>query len=98
MKHPYHPKPADTSDIVLPEELGPLTEKLAENVHEIWSSRRIAEGWQYGDERNDAERTTPCLVNYTDLPETEKDYDRATATETLKLILKLGYRIERNET
>ena len=35
----------------------------------------------------------PCLAPYDQLPEKEKDYDRATAGETLKAILKLGYRI-----
>ena len=40
--------PVDTSDIVLPEELLTLTEKIAENVHDVWAVGRIAEGWPYG--------------------------------------------------
>ena len=35
----------------------------------------------------------PC--SYGELPESEKQYDRNTALETLKLIVKLGYRIEK---
>ncbi|MBR1730548.1 MAG: hypothetical protein IJ728_13615 [Selenomonadaceae bacterium] len=91
----YKPKPIDTSDIELSKELIDLTEKLAENVHEVWSVNRINEGWIYGEERDDLKKTTPCLVPYDQLPEFEKDYDRRTAIETLKLILKLGFKIEK---
>jgi len=37
----------------------------------------------------------PCLAPYADHPEAEKEYDRATAMQTLKLILSLGYTITR---
>lgn len=91
----YIPKPIDTSKITLPEELLALTEKIAENVHEVWSAGRLADGWTYGEERNDAEKKHPCLVPYDQLTETEKDFDRNTAFETIKLIVALGYRIEK---
>lgn len=91
----YQPEPIDTSDVVLPQELMLLTEKIAENVHEIWSVGRLREGWRYGEKRDDQAKTTPCLVPYSSLSESEKDYDRNTALETLKLIVALGYRITR---
>lgn len=89
----YKPNPVDTSGIELPEDLLALTEKIAENVHENWSAGRIAEGWTYGEIRNDEMKTTPCLVPYHALPETEKEYDRVTALQTLKTIIALGYSI-----
>ena len=92
----YKPNPVDTKDIRLPKELLELTEKIAENVHDIWSSGRIAEGWTYGEQRDDLKKTTPCLVPYSELTENEKQYDRNTAIETLKLIVALGYKIEKN--
>ncbi|MGN0534278.1 MAG: RyR domain-containing protein [Eubacterium sp.] len=91
----YKPKPLDTSDIQLSPELLELTEKIAENVHDVWATGRIEQGWKYGKERNDALKTTPCLVAYSELPDSEKEYDRNTALETLKLIIKLGYKIIR---
>lgn len=91
----YIPKPVDTSHIVLSEELEALTEKIAENVHEVWSQGRIAEGWTYGEKRDDEKKTTPCLIPYDELPENEKDYDRNTAIGTLKLIMALGYKIDK---
>ena len=90
----YQPKPVDTSKIVLPDEIMALAERIAENVHENWAKGRIEEGWTYGEKRDDEKKTTPCLVPYADLPEIEKEYDRNTAFETLRLIVALGYRIE----
>ena len=42
-------------------------------------------------------KTTPLLVPYEELPESEKEYDRNTAFETLKLIEKLGYSIQKRQ-
>lgn len=91
----YTPAPVDTSSVVLSEELMQLTEEMARNVHDVWAVGRIAEGWMWGPERNDAKKENPCLVPYEKLSEGEKAYDRNTAIETLKLILSLGYRIEK---
>ncbi len=89
----YQPSPIPTQDVVLPDALLELTERLAENTHEVWAQRRLAGGWTYGPRRDDVAKTHPCLVPYADLPESEKDYDRGTAMETLKAILVLGYQI-----
>ena len=91
----YIPDPVDTSNVELPDSLLELTEKIAENVHEVWSKSRIKDGWKYGEVRNDERKETPCLVPYNELPDSEKDYDRNTALETIKLIIKLGYDIRK---
>lgn len=91
----YTPHPVDTSNVQLPEELAPLAEALSRNVHEVWSQTRINHGWTYGEHRDDATKKHPCLVPYEQLSEDEKDFDRKTSTETLKLILKLGFKISR---
>ena len=91
----YIPKPADTMGVKLPEELLPLIEVMARNVHEVWSQNRINECWTYGPVRDDVRKHHPCLIPYEELPESEKDYDRATSQETLKLILKSGFAISK---
>lgn len=91
----YTPKPVDTSDIQLSDELLQLTELMARNVHDIWSEGRIADGWTWGPQRDDARKENPCLVPYEELPESEKAYDRNTSIETLRLIISLGYKIEK---
>lgn len=93
----YNPKPVDTSDISLSEELLALTERIAENVHDVWAAGRIAEGWTYGEKKDAEKKTTPLLIPYDELSESEKDYDRNTAFETLKLIVKLGYTISKKD-
>ena len=95
MSEKYIPNPIDTSDVTLSEELLSLTEKIAENVHDVWAIGRMSEGWTYGPIKDLEKKTTPQLVAYGELPESEKEYDRNTALETLKLIVKLGYSIER---
>ena len=87
----YNPNPIDTSDVVLTPELLALTEKLAENTHDVQAKGRIEQGWKYGETRDDNNKLHPCLIPYSELPESEKEYDRNTALETIKLIQKLGY-------
>ena len=94
-KNKYIPNPVDTSDIQLPEELTPLLEAMAKNVHETWAQERINQGWTFGEKRDDTLKHHPCLVAYEDLSEEEKIYDRNTSVETLKLILKLGFKISK---
>ena len=91
----YEPKPIETLKIKLPLEILELTERLAENAHDIWARQRLADGWTYGPQRDDKAKEHPCLVPYSELPESEKEYDRNAATETLKAIMALGYRIEK---
>ena len=89
----YHPKPIQTAGGELPEQILKLTELLARNTHDIWAQQRIAEGWTYGPQRDDTAKRHPSLVPYEQLPESEKEYDRRTAMETLRAILALGYKI-----
>ncbi len=92
----YKPQPVNTSDVKLPDDLTPLIEEMAKNVHEVWAQNRINDGWTYGTVRDDVKKQHPGLVPYEELPEREKEYDRATSQETLKFILKSGFSISKN--
>ena len=89
----YKPKPIDTSDVKLDDEILALGEQLAKNAHEVWAIGRLNDGWTYGDHRDDEKKLHPCLIPYEELSEGEKEYDRNTSMESLKLIIKLGYKI-----
>ena len=91
----YTPAPLDTSSVELSDELKELSEAMAKNVHEVWARSRYAQGWTWGPERDDLRKHHPCLISYEELPESEREYDRHTAVQTLKFILSLGYRIEK---
>lgn len=94
MSATYLPKPIDTKGIKLGEDLIELTEYLAKNTHEVWSTQRMKDGWIYGEKRDDSLKHHPCLIPYEELPEEEKEYDRNTALEAIKTILSLGYQIQ----
>ena len=89
----YRPAPIDTSAVSLSPELHALTERLAENAHDIWAAQRLADGWTFGAKRDDAAKKHPCLIPYAELPDSEKSYDRQMAMGTLKAILALGHRV-----
>ncbi len=91
----YKPNPIDTQSIDLPSDLKPLVELIAKNVHDVWAKQRIKEGWVYGEKKDSEKKTTPCLIPYEELSEEDKDYDRQTALETIKVVLKLGYKVEK---
>jgi len=89
----YKPSPIDTSEVELPAGLAELTERLAENTHDVWAELRASEGWTWGKERSDAQKLHPDMVPYAELTESEKEYDRQTVIQTLKAIVALGYSI-----
>ena len=90
----YDPQPIDVTEIDLDADLEDLTEAIAENAHDIWARARMDEGWTYGPVRNDELKQHPDLVPYSQLPDSEKEYDRLMAMNTLRLVRRLGYRIE----
>ena len=55
----------------------------------------MAEGWRDGPRRDDACKEHPGLVPYEELTDSEKEYDRNTALQTLQAIIAPGYRIEK---
>lgn len=95
----YNPQPIDLDDVELTLDLIDLREAIAENAHEVWADQRQEEGWTYGPERNDHKKQHPDMVPYSMLPESEKEYDRRMAFDTIKLMKKLGYDIvKRSDT
>ena len=96
-KKTYTPHPMDIGDVELTPQLESLREAIAENVHEVWAAGRIREGWTYGPERNDILKKHPDLIPYSELSDGEKSFDRETAMNTIKLVIKLGYEIVKKQ-
>ena len=92
----YSPKLLDLKHVELPEGVDELREAIAENAHDRWALERQSEGWTFGPKRDDSKLETPDMVPYAQLPESEKQYDRLMAEDTLKLLIALGYKIEKN--
>jgi hypothetical protein len=90
----YTPNPIDTSHIELSSAIREFTERLAEHAHGVWAAERLSQGWTFGPSHDDAAKTDPYLVPFTELPDSEKGSHRNAALGTLKAMLALGYRIE----
>lgn len=91
----YEPQPIDVSEFPLEGELKELIEAIAENNHEVWAKDRKKEGIEYGPVRD--EKHNPDMQPYSDLPESEKEYDRKAAQGILELVQRLGYKIVKEE-
>jgi len=91
--HIYEPEPIDTSKVEISEELLGFVERRAKNNHDLWAKRRITEGWKYGPVRNEETKQNPDIRFYNELPESEKEYDRESVSQTLKAIVTMVYQI-----
>lgn len=91
----YEPHPIDLSGIELGPELEGAMEAIAKNIHETWARQRAQAGWTYGGVHDYEAKKHPSMVEYEELPESEKDMDRATVLQTIKMLLWMGYRIEK---
>lgn len=91
----YKPHPIDLSEVTLSDDLLELREAIAENTHEVWAFNRMKEGWTYGPFRDDEKKRHPDLVPYNRLTESEKEYDREMAMNTIKLVQKLGWQLKK---
>lgn len=87
----YEPKPIPTDDVKVPPHLRSVIELLSENTHEVWAKMRMEQGWKYGPRRDDTKKEHNGLVPYIYLTQEEKQMDRNTAMQTVKLILRCGF-------
>ena len=87
----YIPTPIDTSHIQLSDDVSTVIELIAKNNHENWAKQRISEGWKYGRNRDDANKEHPDLIPYEELSDSEKEFDRKTTTEILKVLINFGF-------
>ena len=91
----YIANPADLDSVQLPESIIKLEDFIAEDVHEEWSRQRMEEGWVYGDKNDNDKKTNEDLVPYCELMQSEKQYDCDMAYDTLRMLYKMGYVIEK---
>jgi hypothetical protein len=92
------PEPADTTGFHLSEEMMGLVDLLAENEHAEWAEDRLSKGWRYGPHADAKAMTHPCLVPYCFLSGTERRSHERIAAESVKLLMALGVRVERDDS
>ena len=70
-------------------------EQLAAAEHARWRDEREAGGWRWGAVRDDATRTNPLLVDWTDLDEEAWAYNLASAAALPELLARAGFEVVR---
>ncbi|XP_051816036.1 ryanodine receptor 2 [Acanthochromis polyacanthus] len=89
----FTPTPVDVSKALLPPQLEDIREKMAENIHELWVMDKIDLGWTYGPVRDEGKKHDPCVVEFSKLPEQERNQNLQMAQDTLRTLLALGFHI-----
>ncbi len=97
----YNPHPQVLLEgIELNDELKELGEAIAEFAHDVWAEGKINNGYQFNPETNDDPSNGPLthrdLRPYSELTESEKNYDREMSMNTLKLVRYLGYTLDKS--
>ncbi|CAI5451931.1 unnamed protein product [Caenorhabditis angaria] len=92
----YKPQPLDTHEIVLPSELQPLIESLAQNTHNVWAKEKIKRGWTFGlsEHVDSTQKRTPHLVPYEQVDERIKQANRESAAENIRALQLFGIFLE----
>jgi hypothetical protein len=86
-------EPAVTDDA-----LTAAIEAMAAAEHDGWMAHRAANGWVWGEVRDDAAKRHPSMAPYARLPESEKEKDRDIVRHYGRFAARAGYRIVRART
>jgi hypothetical protein len=74
-------------------------ERLARLEHERWCREKRRLGWRYAPgSKHEGEKTHPDLTEWEELPEPEKEKNRAPVRELPKLLHRAGYRLSRHSS
>ena len=72
-----------------------VTEQYAILEHDDWVEGKLRFGWKYAPERDDEKRLHDCLLPWTELPEHQREKDRAAARNVIKLTRLAGMKVIR---
>ena len=89
----YRPKPLNLSNIILPPTMDAVVEFSAQNFHETWAADKVRNGWRGGEQRDNAKKIHPLLVQWNALKAEDKENNLYAARNMFKMIQKLGYAI-----
>lgn len=94
---PYDPQPINTTQVQLNNDLNLIVQKFSEHYHDAWASRKLENGWTYGESWSDVNKTHPRLKPCSMLNDYEKERYKEPVRESLKALLAIGWSIEHTE-
>lgn len=83
--------------MVLNNDLNQIVQKFSEHYHDAWASRKLENGWTYGDQWSDVNKTHPRLKPYNMLSDYERERYKEPVRESLKALLAIGWSVEHAE-
>lgn len=83
--------------MVLNNDLNQIVQKFSEHYHDAWASRKLENGWTYGDQWSDMNKTHPRLKPYNMLSDYERERYKEPVRESLKALLAIGWSVEHAE-
>jgi hypothetical protein len=82
-------------DIVLMEFTEDEIEIMAKMEHARWKDERLLDGWRWGEKRDIIKKTSPYLIDWSELPEDVKERDRQTVCKIPEFLAKVGLEVRR---
>ena len=61
-----------------------------EDSHKGWTAQKVSDGWVYGETKDPAAKTHPCLVPFAELPEAQRRKDFLFFAVVQQLIRDIG--------
>ena len=98
-EHEYLPCPIDVNQVTLTPDLEELIDVIAEHVHNVWAEDKLKENpnIRYAPLDKDRNEEVPGCNHffrpYAEMTDDDKKYDINMATNAIKLLKRLGYRI-----
>lgn len=83
--------------MVLNNDLNQIVQKFSEHYHDAWASRKLENGWTYGEQWSDVNKTHPRLKPYNMLSDYERERYKEPVRESLKALLAIGWSVEHAE-
>lgn len=83
--------------VVLNNDLNQIVQKFSEHYHDAWASRKLENGWTYGEQWSDMNKTHPRLKPYNMLNDYERERYKEPVRESLKALLAIGWSVEHAE-
>lgn len=83
--------------MVLNNDLNQIVQKFSEHYHDAWASRKLENGWTYGEQWSDVNKTHPRLKPYNMLSDYERERYKEPVRESLKALLAIGWNVEHAE-
>lgn len=83
--------------VVLNNDLNQIVQKFSEHYHDAWASRKLENGWTYGEQWSEVNKTHPRLKPYNTLNDYERERYKEPVRESLKALLAIGWSVEHAE-